>query len=311
MNRSTSILCITLLFWGGIAQEACEADGQVESISLDTHMIQASFATTPQFDPDADAILVYSKGKTGTTTLQTSLGRLLRPPCSVSGDVSQAVRGLKTHYQPWAQQFLERRPQGSRTWVITSFRNSFTRYPSAFFQEYLGDHGSCDVKDFDNVSVEQLLREFHVWLPREPDMWWRSHYGFLGMNMTDVAAALVGRHQALLHVSNLTWNGRHLEIIFLMLEKAFLWEKALRSLFPGLDLTKANTADQKPWYESKYKDFMKQLIYSDDEMHTIGQEDVMQYLYAGDAEAMNQGRANDIADEFACTETPEAIEDAC
>ena len=84
--------------------------------------------------PQTDSFMVFSLPKTGTSSLQYSLGRMLDPPCSPNMDGEHSKRAVKCHSDVCARDFLLRHPKGSRTWIFSSVRSPFDQRMSAFFQ---------------------------------------------------------------------------------------------------------------------------------------------------------------------------------
>lgn len=220
-------------------------------------------STAPIFQP-SDSIMIYSSPKTGTTTVQASVGRMMHPPCKVvDNDFKHSTRAVKCHAVKCAKAFLKRRPVGSRTWLISMVRSPFARLPSAFFQ---GIYERYTVDELSHVSVKQLLKEFR----EQPDFfpvpngtnWFNIHYArLLGINIT---AYPFDFERKFLHVRE-TWQGRHLEIIVLRVEDTPKWEHVLKQFFPSLVLQSANMASDKPYME-KYKQFKDALKYTNMEI---------------------------------------------
>lgn len=233
------------------------------------------------FEHTSDAIMVYSAGKTGTTSLQYTAGNMIVPPCRVAG-VSERHRAVKCHYHACALNFLRGRPQGSRTWVISSNRNPFARIPSALFQG-LGHRWTS--QQMVQTPVSEIIRLLHEGEGRDKDQihgvpdvttaWFRESYEPLGLN---ISAFPFDFDKKLLRLHH-TFEGRQLEILVVRLEDSAQWEAILRPFFPNIQLITGNQAGNKSdAYNNKYEEFMSALHYSSHEIETISQsEDLAQF----------------------------------
>jgi len=246
------------------------------------HVHQSGRSTEPlkPFDPAQDSIMVYSRGKTGTTSLQVAAGNMMEPPCKVTGESSHN-RAVKCHYHECARSFLKGRPEGSRTWIITSNRNPFSRAPSEMFQ-------GVGVKKIQNTSVDELLSLFHKGegfggssihgVPQQNLQWFKdSFYDTLGL---DFALHPFDFDKKFLRVQH-TFDNRLLEIIVLRLEDSDRWKAILKPFFPKIELLGANnTATQKgEVFRTKYAEFLDALHYTDAEIERLSQSDELALFY--------------------------------
>lgn len=261
------------------------------------------------FDPHTDGILVYSEGKTGTTSLQTSAGAMMIPPCYVGGDRLAAKRlaahiptkAVKCHGPDCPMPFLQNRPEGSRTWIITSNRNPFAMYPSTLFQGV----GHWAKEQIESVTMDYLLDQFHVkathplhGVPHHPAQWYKVHYyDTIGLNVT---AQPFDHKKKLQHMTH-TWNNRHFEILIVRLEDSHDWEGLLKPYFPKMHLLKSNEASDK-YYEQKYKEFLSVVQYTDKEIDTISQSESLNHFYTKQEKEMFISRARDKASRMSNTD---------
>jgi len=236
------------------------------------------------FEPAQDAIMVYSRGKTGTTSLQNAAGNMMEPPCKVNGK-SVRNRAVKCHFASCALPFVKSRPEGSRTWVITSNRNPFARYPSGFFQGI----SHWPREKIQHTSMHELLSLFHSGegsaggeivhgIPHQQLDWYKQNfYDPFGVNITSHKFDF---DKKLLRV-RYEFDRRTLEILVVRLEDSDQWEAILAPFFPNLNLTTiSNSADAKDdVLKTKYKEFVGAMEYTDDEVELISQSDELAAFY--------------------------------
>lgn len=224
------------------------------------------------FDPSHDGMMVYSEPKTGSGSLEWSAGLMLEPPCRVRH--ARGTRAIMCHAESCATDFLNSRPSGSRTWILSSNRNPFEMRPSALFQEIYG-HWTAD--DIRTANMSALSDTFHTKYGKSSPRWWTKHfYDTFGLNIT---AQPFDFEKKLLHVEHV-WNSRQLSVIALRLEDSRQWNEILRPFFPKMRLVKANQMAAKgSTLASKYREFLGALRWTDTELDFNSRTESFTHFY--------------------------------
>jgi len=225
------------------------------------------------FDSVHDGIMVYSEPKTGCGSLEWSAGPMLEPPCRVKH--GRGTRAIMCHAESCATDFLNSRPSGSRTWVLSSNRNPFAMRPSALFQEIYG-HWSADAIRTANMSA--LIDTFHGKYGKSSPKWWTKHfYDTFGLNIT---AQPFDFEKKLLHVEHV-WNSRQLSVIIVRLEDSHQWNEILRPFFPRMRPVTSNVMAAKggPVLASRYREFLSALRWTDAELEFNSRTESFTHFY--------------------------------
>merc|ERR1712032_62556 len=76
------------------------------------------------------------------------------------------------------------------------------------------------------------------------------------------------------------FDNRNLEVIVLRVEEGHQWEAMLRPIFPNFQMRVFNTGSSHgAGYESKYKEFLSALQYTDMEIEHVSQSDEFSQFY--------------------------------
>jgi len=280
---------------------------------MSIHRINGSVGK-PKFDPTSDSVLVYARPKTGTNTLQDAVGGIMQPPCDVPFNRSNTFRAMKCHLPDVAANFVKHRKKGSRTWVIISVRNPFSRYLSGFFQHLTKPRKSWpNTNMIKDLSMKDYHRLFHERVAKFRDPM-KHPYDYLGL---DLKAHPFDFNKKFLHVSH-EWKKRHLEIIIVRLEDSSLWESILKEFFPTIRIGAAsNVASQggnggNKVLAKKHQKFLKTMQWTKEEIEWISQAEQISHFYTKEEREAFIDRANNASSRLAAhTDIDEfSVEDA-
>lgn len=216
-----------------------------------------------QFDCNLDYLLLFTLGKTGTTTFSKSIEKLCGFAAPWTPQKQKDYpRGIKPQLN-WevAQDFLNQVPFGSRVWVCTFVRNPFERLMSAFFQV----HGS-------EIESEAMAEQKYRAVIRN-----RGHccdgLVFFDRFATVTGLSLKTLAQSFNRTSNISFfeqdfNNRRMYTLLLREEDIETWPKALSPFFPGFQLETGNEGDNKG-YAEVYGEFKKKFKYAQEEVECI------------------------------------------
>jgi len=240
-----------------------------DSVDLVGLEAEAAKAAVPGKD---DSFIVFSSPKTGTTSLEDSLGLMLPQPCHVlNEDGVHSKRAVKCHNYACAHDFLNRRPEGSTTWMFSSVRSPFDQRMSLFFQ------GIFHLYTPDQLSKEPisgLLEKFHA----NPDLratnFFHDRWEPLGINVT---ARQFDFEKGYLRFKT-EWQGRNLNIMILRLDHSAKWEKMIQEVLPTFKLVHSNDGDEKA-YADTYHAFKSAIRWTDEEIAELSQDETFQHFY--------------------------------
>jgi len=231
----------------------------------------------PAWNSSTDRLLLYTLGKTGSSSLEIALGPLvgrgshprieylesLTPDgefvnyywsegSSTSAVYKVVPRACKTHSQAVAQRFVEVGLPGENLWLLILVRDPFARVISAFFQN-LERFGFGR-----NSTVAQLTAWLRI---REKRSTSRS--------IIDTLPQVLGEGIEWLplfnHSSHDLWAVRgRLRVLFLRMEDSLHWPSIiLRRLGMLVQLPTANSGEDK-WYSKLYGAFKSSYVYGND-----------------------------------------------
>lgn len=231
----------------------------------------------PVFNPREDSILIFSPSKTGTTTLQRSLGRLMLPQCQIAYKSWHAGHGRATKVHGWqeATAFLQQQ-RARRTWLLSSTRNELARRISAYFQT---SHVNHTDQQFMAMPIKSKINEFRKsMLGADSDHWWRDNFEPLGLNLSEQPFDF---KQRFLHFQK-TFKGKYastnLQVIILRLEDIADWGRMLTPFFPSVQVLADNKAEGK-FYSDQYNQFLSAFRYTESEISTLMKTEGMMRFY--------------------------------
>lgn len=234
--------------------------------------------------PADDHILVYSLPKSGTSTLQRSLGALLKPPTRMNVVTEHTWKGkvhraMKTHTEWISKRKVDSMRKGQRLWVISSVRLPFTRWPSWFFENQVL---RGDKEKILHMSEQELERWFRTKKQGYRERQWVG--GALarvtGVNFTKYGYDGLKQCGNILYERATTANGAFLEAILVREEDAAEWPHLLSTFFPNY-ATKSSRLGESAWYKDVYSRFKASCKYTAADVEQIHQEDAL-LLYSAD-----------------------------
>jgi len=204
--------------------------------------------TVACFDADADHVLLYTLGKTASTSLEFALGPwvgMRRLPW-ITTQATAFPRGAKIHRPQVAKAFVSQLPPTGKVWLFVTVRNPFDRAISQFFEGYA---------KFMNVTNSSGPAKQHDHLSRFSRL-----APFLAEGIVDTIPSVIGANVTIPPLSPVTkdaWlvHGR-VRVLILRSEDAKLWPSIVyrrtgRSLG---ELGKYNIGMNK-WYATLYHNF--------------------------------------------------------
>jgi len=288
-RRSTHCcLAVAVLLLNGFlyAVKMSSPGGQalVSNVSTNDFAVNVSLLRSmhaPVFDPVNDSILIYSLGKTSTTSIFTSFDKLYGeyglkfwgPKGPVPEQYSRAAKTDSRHDIP--KDFLQKTPANKTIWVITVARSPCTRWWSMFFycrnpklyddvMEYWPDVVAgwmvylefqyTIVRDFVQRAIgkSRLNDPMHAvpfphnmgWIAQEEAEFWPEFADFSGVNLLDHDFRPELGHIFLRSHA----KGRQLNILALPWKNLKQWNDILQVYFPGFEMGRKNVRSANPEY---------------------------------------------------------------
>jgi hypothetical protein len=293
--QSTSLLQVGLKFNG-------EKTPQVFQKPDETSKVYSSLSKQrpPRFNCSSDFLLVFSRGKTGSSSLDKSFSAL----CSSSWKQPMDWWGYENATYPSAikvdanadvaQDFLSKVPGKSTVWIFTMVRNPFARAPSMYYQS--PNHGDF-LSNQGNLDIDVHIEDFRKWL-WQPDV--SSGYGpfykeeessfeaFANVTGVHVDPNEFNRDEHHLFTSTMLGD-IVLNIVLLRLEDSDHWEHALSKYMPGFSLKNDNIGDS-GIVETMYKKFEERFIYSDAEKSEMLKSDALPFYSKAEIDQMLIGQ---------------------
>eukprot|EP00408_Alexandrium_pacificum_P019845 CAMPEP_0171198966 /NCGR_PEP_ID=MMETSP0790-20130122/23220_1 /TAXON_ID=2925 /ORGANISM="Alexandrium catenella, Strain OF101" /LENGTH=360 /DNA_ID=CAMNT_0011664297 /DNA_START=27 /DNA_END=1109 /DNA_ORIENTATION=- len=217
--------------------------------------------------PPLNRVLIYQYGKVASTSLQQSIGKLLKPPAKIPYVwTGQKHYGpyAKTHSPGVARAFLDAMPDDSSAWVVTATRSPFQRKVSDFFQNlHRRFHSLADAK---RQAANMTMAELHeLYRPKwcNEGTWFADSFNpVVGFDILSSAEHIRAGGRVVRHNST---KGRDLAVLVLRFEDIKRWHAQLRGVLPGFVIARTNTGEQK-WYASLYKQFLETYVLSEMEV---------------------------------------------
>lgn len=228
--------------------------------------------SVPPFSCTKDHLLLYTLGKTGSSTFQLSLQRScgLRRFDFLTQPQETYPRAVKVqHSHEAAADFLAKLPSTGALWIVTLLRHPFQRIPSAFFQTHW-----CL---YESGGLEEAMRGFHEKLTRPLNT---SSYYQRWMNVTGVDPF---QHRFSLERKRMliktTYKGRTLNVLVLRVEDIHQWESIVAPYFPNFKLISDNQANNKV-YAELYSSFKSHFRFARSEIASVLQTSVELRFYS-------------------------------
>jgi len=264
-------------------------------------MIPADLSdSAPVFNASSDRILIFSEQKTGTNTLQDTLGQVTldhkRLPQWEAGDFPDVYpENVKTHSSGIARDWLKKVPPEKNVWVFKSVRNTYSRALSYFFQSVCdyGKNETCKAgltaDNLDDSVMKRMVADFDEWVQTE-------YVRRLQGNGGDATPSVFGDVTGVDVIQNdfdfkerrmllQTQRGESkLYVVLLRLEDADQWETILQPLLPeyqagGVNGGGTNLAGEK-WYADVYNQFEKIYRFSGETVSMLKEADMNNHFYS-------------------------------
>jgi len=255
----------------------------------------------PVYNGTTDQILVFSEQKTGSNTLQDTLGKVTpQHERLVQFDPDMLMEvyppSIKTHYGQIARDFLEKTPPGKNVWVFKSVRNTYARATSYFFQQLCTFGKSVARKEEDQkackeeLAIDKLDNSTMHKLEERFDSWMKSNYMSQLQNesmsvaipsvFTDITGVDV--FQTKFKDGRLVFEQNRgtdkLYVVVLRLEEVDKWETILKPMFPDYKAGGTNLGEDK-WYAAAYDMFKARYKFSDEAVSELRKADLDSRFY--------------------------------
>lgn len=242
------------------------------------------------FDCKRDYLLMYTIGKTGSSTFQASFGKLCgRYPryLNSSKDENRKFESAKevktqTHGDQVAKDFLEKVPPWSNVWIVTIVRDPFPRMLSHFFQTM---HTRLSRNRAEHIEMQELDSIFHSWFRAGVNQqgpqsdyftFWQRFSQTTGIDILSKPFDFATKK---LFISEQI-EKRYQHTLVLRLEDADEWPTILAPHFAGFKLIADNVAEDK-WYSDLYEQFKQQFVWTQSEFDELSSAKEM-HFYSGD-----------------------------
>lgn len=238
------------------------------------------------FDCNRDYFLVYTLGKTGSSTLQASFSKLCgRYPKYVGRKEDEPSRfnrhEVKTQImgEQVAKDFLEQVPPGRNVWILTMVRDPWVRIQSSFFENLKKWVGNKQGQD---MQMQEIISGFHEYFShsQRPHSfyidWWHSFAQTTSVDIISKPFDFANRKI----FSSEQINKRHQYTLLLRLEDIEQWPRILAPHFGDFELVPDNIAKDK-WYDDLYEKFRSQLVWKQSEFDALSSAKEL-HVYTGD-----------------------------
>lgn len=245
----------------------------------------------PVYNASTDQILVFSEQKTGSNTLQDTLGQVVpaheRLP-QIEADMFMEVYppNIKTHFAAVAKDYLAKAPPGKNVWIFKSVRNTYARAISYYFQQIcdFGLNETCRKEmasdKLDVPKMERVVEDFdyfltHAFLYELQNRPFKTLVAtptvFSDVTGEDIFQTKFNSTKGSL-VFQIARGASNVNIVVLRLEDVARWEAILQPMFPdfvmgGINHGGTNRASEK-WYIDVYNKFVARYNFSLDAVNT-------------------------------------------
>lgn len=209
-----------------------------------------------------DHMMLYTLGKTGTSTLHKTIKAVCGWGTPWQDDVNQTYpKGIKPQLNAEvAKDFLSKIRENAKVWVVTLVRNPFERITSAFFQTLDARHGT-------QVTVRQAVQFFHEFIPESLKNETDFYSSFNDTTGYDLFSQPFDHKAEHFFFQGEIQNRRQKQLI-LRLEDIADWPKILLPYLGKLEIINKNEADSK-WYDNLYREFKSAFKFTKQEVAQI------------------------------------------
>eukprot|EP00929_Paragymnodinium_shiwhaense_P013422 TRINITY_DN121272_c0_g1_i1.p1 TRINITY_DN121272_c0_g1~~TRINITY_DN121272_c0_g1_i1.p1 ORF type:complete len:343 (-),score=13.14 TRINITY_DN121272_c0_g1_i1:212-1240(-) len=273
------IVIFALLTLAQVGQVSSLALDHLQSISSDVSQCKAAApldsnalreSQVVPMNPDKDWILIYSLGKTATSSLMNTLGKMYSenglvikgPKAAVPGKYQRGAKTDSRH--DMAEDLLKQAPVGSKVWVITIVRSPCTRWFSMFIycRNKLQDR-IFNMSNTAGVWISKVGADFTMsysgflpgkgsfplnkgWIAQEEVEFWPKYKQLIGVDLLQERIDATRGH----FFRQISSNGRTLNLIALPYHRLRHWDSILEIYFPGFRLRHDNVRETLPLYKA-------------------------------------------------------------
>jgi len=275
-----------------------------DDVSEKVKQLRTDFENKDKFNPDEDYLLIYTYGKTASSSFQHAIPGVKVPyiegPCERSSppvvceaqakcetassysaatsrcpvkDPTSYPRAIKVHHRGVAQDFVEKVPRGKRLWVVTMTRNPFEREFSWFVQNIWWKMPKNEKKANEMTSDELCSAFRHRRKGTEDNIakWFsEDFFAVTGEDLSKNAIPKVYNFRQ----RNISKH-RTMNIIQLRFEDIASWNKDISKHFSGFSLPWRNVHDG--FRGDIHKLLHNHCSFSTDEIAVMAQTDTMKF----------------------------------
>lgn len=251
----------------------------------------------PVFDPANDRILIFTQGKTGSSTLQTSFGKIMQPanwlPYCSELQVDYPPH-MKTHSAVVAADFLQNVPDGTTVWILNPVRHIYTRAISEYFQSvsHMCDDGK-DEKCSEALTATEFVNAFDHHHTQGSNWLTKSFKDAIGV---DLLQPKFNQRQGKLFLESSLAN-RKIYTVVLRLEDANRWQSILQRMFPGFRTINQNVGGER-WYAEIYAQFKAAFRYTQHDLSVMNRVDDSTHFYSKEEQALFRRNAETDGEGF-------------
>lgn len=277
-----------------LGEQDDESDVQVEMYSppnIGSQLVGGSSASDTSsntsdvvFNCERDYLLVYTLGKTGSTTFEDSFFKLCGDHHRIKWvnkpqdePLHPNAKAIKTQIMgaQVAKDFLEKIPPRSNVWILTFVRDPFARMQSAFFQIMWKKIGEDNAE---NMKLQELSSKFHKYVAGNMKAhtpyttFWSSFSQTIGV---DILSKSFDFDAKKIFISE-PINQRNQRTLLLRLEDVDQWSTILAPHFGGFELVVGNDSTEK-WYRDLYEQFKSQFVWNRAEIDQLSTVKELQF----------------------------------
>eukprot|EP00746_Dinoflagellata_sp_MGD_P158336 gnl/MRDRNA2_/MRDRNA2_86443_c0_seq1.p1 gnl/MRDRNA2_/MRDRNA2_86443_c0~~gnl/MRDRNA2_/MRDRNA2_86443_c0_seq1.p1 ORF type:complete len:308 (+),score=48.16 gnl/MRDRNA2_/MRDRNA2_86443_c0_seq1:109-1032(+) len=268
-------------------EDAIDNADEDSDVSISIFSALGNIATKTEKDHcKTDHFLIYSLGKSGTSTMQKTLGDYCGYEFPyLPNKKEEYPQGMKNQlHHDVAADYLGKVPSGSTVWFITTVRNPFRRQISAFFQQFTNPEQCAKLK---HMSISDLIEKKHKNTVAYNNGVERTFFQkFVETTSTDLTAMEFDFSKKRIFAEKKV-DGKTFKFILLRVEDSESWSEILDEFFPGMEVSIGNQASKK-CYAEEYKAFKQKFKYTQKEIDIIKASPELHFYNAAEQNQMIQ-----------------------